>query len=195
MPADEPSTSTTLLNSIKQGNETGWLEFCSLYGPLVYSWARRAGLQNADAADVAQEVFLSVKSGIEAYRRDRPGDKLRAWLWTITRNCVRKYCNSQQSAGQATGGTDAQLFMESLTDILDSEEMPDEQATNTRLAKRALEMIRVEFNERTWQAFWRMCVAGHSAAEIGKDLDLSQAAVRQAKYRVLHRLREVLEEM
>ena len=195
MSTAEPSTSTSLLILLKAGNDSAWAKFCSLYGPLVYGWARKAGLQDSDSADVAQDVFLSVANGMDTFRRDRSGDTLRGWLWIIARNCIRKHCNSKRLSAQAEGGTDARLQLEQVPEILESGIMPNETTTPIRLAKLALELIRSEFNERTWQAFWRMSVAGHSAAEIGFDLDLSDSAVRQAKYRVLCRLREVLDDI
>jgi len=195
MPLAEPSTATSLLNLVREKDPQAWAKFANLYGPLVYSWARRAGLQDADAADVAQDVFRSVARSIDTFRRDRPGDKFRSWLWTITRNGVRRHCNRQQVSLAGAGGTDAWRELEQVPEILDSDEFVHEPAADVRLTRRALELIRAEFNERTWQSFWRMTVLQHSAAEIGRDLGLSEAAIRQGKYRVLCRLREMLEGM
>ena len=59
-----------------------------------------------------------------------------------------------------------------------------------RLFVWACEQVRHQVTDRTWQAFWRLAVENHATAEISADLGLSQGAVRQAKYRVLCRLRE-----
>jgi RNA polymerase sigma-70 factor (ECF subfamily) len=53
-------------------------------------------------------------------------------------------------------------------------------------------LIRGEFEEHTWQAFWLSAVEERSAAEIGSQLHMTAAAVRNAKYKVLHRLRDEL---
>ena len=55
-----------------------------------------------------------------------------------------------------------------------------------------MQLVRGDFEEKTWQAFWRLAVEGHSAAEIAEDLQMTDAAVRQSKYRVLCRLRDEL---
>ena len=47
-----------------------------------------------------------------------------------------------------------------------------------------------EYQERTWTAFWRLTVDGHSAADIARDLGMSANSVRQAKFRVMKRLRD-----
>lgn len=63
------------------------------------------------------------------------------------------------------------------------------------IMQRAMKMVRVEFEESTWQAFWRSAIEEHKTADIAADMDVSTAAVRQAKYRVLRRLRQVLADL
>ncbi len=65
----------------------------------------------------------------------------------------------------------------------------------TSLLHRALEIIRPDFEDRTWQAFWRATVEGHTAADIAQDFGMTPRAVRQAKYRVLQRLRTELDDL
>jgi RNA polymerase sigma-70 factor (ECF subfamily) len=60
------------------------------------------------------------------------------------------------------------------------------------LFHRALELIRTEFKEQTWRAFWRAAVDGQQAAAVAVELRISPGAVRVAKSRVLRRLREAL---
>ena len=68
----------------------------------------------------------------------------------------------------------------------------EEGAAFGELLTRALKSIRGEFQERTWQAFWRTVVEGRSAAEAGAGLEMQPGAVRVAKSRVLWRLRREL---
>src|SRR5215831_19516115 len=59
--AEPPLTRVTLLARIKDGRDTdAWREFVQLYGPVVYRFARNRGLQDADAADLMQDVLRSV---------------------------------------------------------------------------------------------------------------------------------------
>src|SRR5262245_4007027 len=80
------STASTLLRKVRGQTPGAWERLFDLYSPLVYHWARQAGLQEADAADVVQEVFRSVVLHLPGFRRERPGDSFRGWLWTITQN-------------------------------------------------------------------------------------------------------------
>jgi DNA-directed RNA polymerase specialized sigma24 family protein len=61
------------------------------------------------------------------------------------------------------------------------------------VAHRALELVRAEFEERTFQAFLRVTVGGQRPAEVADDLGISVGAVCTAKWRVLRRLREEVE--
>jgi RNA polymerase sigma-70 factor (ECF subfamily) len=57
------------------------------------------------------------------------------------------------------------------------------------LLRRALEQIRAGFEERTWQAFWRVVVEDQKAVDVAADLQMTVNAVYVAKSRVLGRLR------
>ena len=106
---DAGSISTSLLGRVKAGEGEAWRRLVELYAPLLYEWCRRRGLQAEDAADVAQEVFAAVARNIESFRRDRPGDSFRGWLWTITRSKIRDHFRRFKGQPEAQGGTDAQL--------------------------------------------------------------------------------------
>jgi RNA polymerase sigma-70 factor (ECF subfamily) len=188
------ATSLTLLVRV-QANEPGaWQRLIDLYAPLVYHWCRRGGLTGEDAADVFQEVFRSVAAHIAGFRRDRPGDTFRGWLRTITRNKVRDHCRRQAGQPRAAGGTDAQLHLQNVPDPAEAE---DEEETGlvVRQLHRTLAEIRGEFEERTWQAFWQVQMEGRDTAAVGAELGMTPAAVRKAKFRVLRRLREELDDM
>ncbi len=81
----EPSTADSLLFAARQGQPEAWGRFVHLYGPLVYRWVRRSGFQSSDAADVTQDVLMSVSKDLATFDPSRPDAKFRGWLWTITR--------------------------------------------------------------------------------------------------------------
>lgn len=164
-----------------------------LYTPLVYRWARQGGLQSADAVDVVQEVFRTVAEKIDDFQPDLPGATFRGWLWTISRNEVRLHYRKQQRRAQATGGSEANNRLQQYPDLLERQDEPADFDSRKSLVHRALQLVRQDFNDQTWQAFSRTTFDGSSASDVAADLGMTPAAVRQAKYRVLCRLREVLE--
>lgn len=189
------ATSPSLLVRVVGRDPEAWTRLSRLYGPLVYQWARRCGLAEADAADVVQEVFAVLSLRIGDFRRRGPGDTFRGWLWTIARNKVRDLARRSRDRAAADGGTAAYQRLQQLPDDAPEPWSSDDErsAAEQGVAARALELIRTEFEPTTWQAFWIATVEGRTAAEIAARLGLTKHAVHQAKYRVLRRLREELD--
>jgi RNA polymerase sigma-70 factor (ECF subfamily) len=186
------STSPSLLEQVQAQDAEAWQRLADLYGPLVYYWCRRFGLKPADASDVFQDVFSAVLTAIGGFRR-RDGGAFRGWLWTITRNKIRDHYRKLGAQGEAVGGTDACRRLGQVPDEEPdaSDEGPDRDEING-LLHRGLQLVRAEFEQRTWEAFWRVTVEGQSTSEVADDLGVSANAVRQAKSRVLRRLRAEL---
>jgi RNA polymerase sigma-70 factor (ECF subfamily) len=176
-----------LLVRVKACDPAAWDRLVGLYSPLVYRWCRQASLQAADAADVGQEVFGAVARKITDFRRDRPGATFRGWLRTITRNKILDHRRRQCRSATATGGTEAQLLLQQLP-AGDSE--ADEAAEASLVYHQALALLHQEFEERTWQAFWRVAVSGQAPPDVAAELGMTVNAVYLAKSRVLRRLRE-----
>src|SRR5690242_5077371 len=102
------STSSGMLTRVRRHDPHAWRPFAAAYGPLVYSWCRRAGLGEADAGDLTQEVFAKVFTAIADFRHDRAGDSLRGWLRVICRNKILDHLRRREKGVEAVGGTDAQ---------------------------------------------------------------------------------------
>jgi RNA polymerase sigma-70 factor (ECF subfamily) len=185
-PADR-STSLTLLQRIRERDQEAWRRLLHLYAPLVASWCASKGIRDQDADDVQQEVFRAVATSLDNFRRDRPGDTFRGWLRGITRNKLTDHFRSRQTRPEARGGTDAHQLLQQ---VPEAELHEDSDQELSGLYRRALELVRCEFEDRTWTAFWRAAVECQDVTDIAADLGVTPAAVRKAKSRVLHRLRQ-----
>jgi RNA polymerase sigma-70 factor (ECF subfamily) len=189
-----PSTATSrsLLERVRADDASAWDRLVELYAPLVYQWCRRWDLQEQDVADIFQEVFQSVAAHIGSFRKEKPADTFRGWLRTITRNKVLDHFRRLGREPAGVGGTDAQLQLAQLPAPEEESSSKQETDAERSLFRRGLELIRGDFEERTWLAFWRTAVEGRPAREVGDELGMSPGAVRVAKSRVLQRLREEL---
>jgi RNA polymerase sigma-70 factor (ECF subfamily) len=58
-----------------------------------------------------------------------------------------------------------------------------------------VEQVRGEFEERTWHMSWRTAIEGRTTSALAEELQVTSAAVRQAKSRVLRRLKEEMGEL
>lgn len=178
-----------LIERARNREPLAWERLVQLYGTLVYSWCRQSGVSPTDAADIFQEVFRAVHVHITEFRRDEPGHAFRGWLWTITRNKIRDHLRRTSGRPQAVGGSEAMLQLLGYADATSSDAA--DVASGTSLLC-GMEIVQAEFEDRTWQAFWRTTVDGIPTARVADELDMSVNAVRLAKSRVIRRLREQL---
>jgi RNA polymerase sigma-70 factor, ECF subfamily len=190
------ATSTSLLQGLKAQQSEAWVCFVRLYGPLLYTWCRKRGLSAEDARDIVQEVCRAVHRHIGDFHHATPGS-FRAWLWTITRNRIVDLRKKRHTP--AVGGSDHQQAMQQFPfqpdASADEEAEPTDENDRLALVHRALDLIRAEFEPRTWQAFWRSAVEEHDTRHIADDLKITPATVRQAKSRILRRLRTILADL
>ncbi|MFK7770166.1 MAG: RNA polymerase sigma factor [Mariniblastus sp.] len=187
---------TSLIVRLKDNDTGAWNEMVELYAPLIFHWCVQRGLQSSDAADIMQEVFSKAASAVHQFQSNLNGS-LRGWLWVITQNKIRDFWRKQNHQVNSVGGTEANLRFSQLIDS--HNQTQDDELTgeleNTRFLYRALEQIKVDFQPNTWKAFWRTTVDGVETSAVAKELGLSQNSIRQAKSRVLRRLREQLGEV
>lgn len=193
---DKQGTSLTLLERLRAAHVDAWDTVVRLYGPLVAHWCTRGGVRGADVEDVSQEVFRVAAGRMQDFHRDRPGDSFRGWLHGITRNMVLQHFRRDRRQPKAPGGTEALLRLQDLEDAVTANAADEDTVDELDgLRRRALELVRSEFEERTWQMFWLTVIDGRSPSDIAAERGVSPAAVRMAKSRVLHRLKEEFGEL
>jgi RNA polymerase sigma-70 factor (ECF subfamily) len=181
------TTPASLLERLHRPDErAAWERFVDLYTPLIYYWARRAGLQPSDAADLVQDVFTVLVKKLPEFTYDRQ-KSFRGWLRTVTLN---KWCENHRRRGARLPTADDSA-LEALANGGDPEAL-SEAEYRQHLATRALRLMQAEFPATTWKACWEVVVGGRPAAEVAAELDISTAAVYTAKSRVLRRLRQEL---
>lgn len=197
----DDDTSRSLLIRARSNDQEAWRRLVDLYSPLVAHWCQQWGVSTADMPDLVQEVFSAVAPGLATFRHERPGGTFRGWLRAIAQNKVRDHF--RRGCCGAEGGTEALIRLQEvpvegdLPDATDGDggADTDSPAEVAALYRRALEQVRCQFEERTWLAFWKVAVEDRSPAEVADELGLTQNGVRQAKSRVLRRLKEELGEL
>jgi RNA polymerase sigma-70 factor (ECF subfamily) len=188
-----PTTHPSLLVRLRGGGDhDAWTQFVQLYAPLVYGFARRRGLQDADAADLTQEVMRAVHASVHRLEYDPARGSFRGWLFTIAYRKLHDFRTRQQGQVCGSGDTAVQDLL-AAQPAAEEEEHWNEQYER-RLFTCAAEQVRPCFAENTWQAFWRTAVAGESGQQVAEALGMSVAAVYLAKSRVMARLREQIQQ-
>jgi RNA polymerase sigma factor (sigma-70 family) len=191
--AEIPATRASLLVRMRDPrDEAAWREFVALYGPLVYGYARKQGLQDADAADLGQEVLRVVAGAVGRLEYDPRRGAFRNWLFTILR---RKLLNWRAASENRIRGS-GDPAMEQLLEQCPAPAAPEaewEAEWQQRLVSWACEQVRRDVTDATWQAFWRTAIASQPAKRVAADLGLTVVAVYSARSRVLARLRELVQ--
>ena len=184
--------SSSLLVGVRSFRADAWRRLVHIYGPLVYHWCIKAGLTRADAEDLGQEVFRAVAARIDSFERKKPSDTFGGWLRTITRHKVADHWRRKSRQPNTVGSPDLLKSLEdgSGLEMFDAPEEQQREEVRGIVYQRALELIRDEFRESSWKAFWGTAVEGRATADVAADLNMTQMAVRKAKSRVLRRLRE-----
>jgi len=195
--AEPPLTRVSLLNRLKDGGDhQAWTAFVRLYGPVIYGFARKRGLQDADAADLMQEVMRSVARNVEKMDYDPKRGTFRGWLYTVTRNKIYNFLSAQRNRTRAVGDSANHERLEALPDRSGSEAEADwDREYQQRMSARAMERVKDEFQANTWRAFVGTAVEGRPAGEVGPELGMTPGAVYVAKSRVLARLRDEVQRL
>ena len=174
---------------VRQENDAdAWAEFVDLYGPLIYRYGRRRGLQDADAADLSQDVLREVARSIGRFQYDPSLGRFRNWLFVVAQR--RLFSQFQRTQRQTAGSGDTSVLA-TLHEVPSSD---DEQAAwedeyRRHLFTWACEQVRCEFEEHTWSAFWQTAVEEQKPQDVADALGMKVGSVYVAKNRVLARLR------
>ena len=161
----------------------------ALYAPVVYSFLRKRGIQDADAADVTQEVMSDVARAVDRFDYDPARGSFRNWLLTIVQNRLSNYLR-RGDVVRGQGGSDARQLLANAPAVPDGDADDWENSCERQLLRLAARQIRDDFQEATWKAFWKAAVEGRKPKDVAKELELSVAAVYMAKRRVTTRLKE-----
>ena len=185
------ATSPSLLARVRDsGDASAWEQFTALYTPLVYRYCLRHRLQDADAADVAQEVMRAVARSVGRFTYDRRSGRFRGWLLTVTRNKLNDFFNRRNRQEQGSGRTSVHEMLAKQPDPQDADDWDGQ--CRQRVLEWAASLAKAEFADLTWRAFLLTAMEGRSAKEVSEVTGLSVGAVYIAKCRVIARLRALV---
>jgi RNA polymerase sigma-70 factor (ECF subfamily) len=186
------STASSLIGNLQEASPERWQSFVLVYSPLLRFWIRQDKVKPDSVDDVLQETLKSVFHGIRQFRWNAGSGTFRGWLRTIVkRRSVDHFRNQPRD----------QLVQQGILEKVEIPEQKDPGETEAEekalldLKARALELVRQSTAEKTWQMFWMSAVEGLPSPDIARKFQVTTAAVRVAKARVLNRLRELMPDM
>jgi RNA polymerase sigma factor (sigma-70 family) len=190
--AEIPSTRASLLVRLRNPSDgAAWRQFVDLYAPLVYSYVRKQGLQDADAADLCQDVLAAVAGAVGRLEYDPARGAFRNWLFTVVRHKLSNWRTAKSNRWRGSGDS---ATHELLDQCPEAHETGDawEAEWEQRVFAWACEQVRHDVTEATWQAFWRTAVDAQPGKRVAAELGMTVAAVYLARSRVLSRLKDLV---
>jgi RNA polymerase sigma-70 factor (ECF subfamily) len=190
-----PTRSSLLARVRDLRDQTAWSEFAALYTPLIERYLRNHRLQDADAADVAQETLRKIMAGISRLEYNRNRGKFRSWLLTVTRNALIDHVKRAKKLPAGSGDTAVHALLDAVPAASAEDEAQWDEAFQQRLLQWAMEQVSAAFEPRTWQAFYETAIRHRSPEDVAAELSMTVGAVYVAKSRVTARLRRVVAEL
>ncbi|MHC5115066.1 MAG: RNA polymerase sigma factor [Planctomycetota bacterium] len=190
---DATRTTTMLLEGLFDTDDRlAWGEFDARYRPILLAFARRLGLGETDAFDVAQETLLQFVKEYRAGRYDRERGRLRSWLIGIARYRIAslRRTGARRPAAPAGSAILALPDEAELTNVWESER-------RMVVLQEALNELRskTKLSEQTLKAFEMLVIRQMPVSAIAEELEISAHDVYLAKSRVAARLREIVERL
>lgn len=180
------STSTSLLVRLRQSDDReAWDRFVTLYGPLIFRWARRTGLRDDDATDLVQDVMAVLVKKLPQFQYDKT-KSFRAWLKTVTMNRWRDL-QRRRSVPMAPA-TDSEIAR--IPDPLANDFW--EREFRQQVVARALVLMQQDFESATWEACKRYVFSEESPDDLAAEYGISVWTIYSAKSRLVKKLRDEL---
>lgn len=185
-------TNDSLLVRVRDPQDReAWEEIVAIYRPMICRVAKRRGLQDADAQNVAQVVLQKVATAVQGWER-KPAGGFRRWLATVARNAAIDWLRKVQ-LDAPQGGSTAQLQVRVIAESTSDLESEIRREVEREAFRWAARRIRGEFAETTWLAFWQTMVEGNSSTEVAEALGKSVGAIYTSRSRVMRRLKVEVE--
>lgn len=185
----KPTSLSLIDRIIEVGDSESWERLTAVYEPLLRQWLKKYGVQNADADDLIQEVLAVLTKELPQFQHSRRLGAFRSWLRRILVNRLRNHWRSRKYQPKARGSTS---LLEQL-DCLESDDTDASQLWNVEHDRKVLsqlvEIIRPQFQPKTWEAFRQQMFDGRRADAVAADLNMSIGSVYVARSRVLAALR------
>jgi len=187
-----PDTRDSLLLRVRNPTDVeAWDAFVAIYRPAIYRLARRRGLQDADAEDLAQRVLMSVSEAIRTWEKDERRGTFRAWLLRVARNAIINAL-TRSPPDAAAGGTSVLEQLETQVAGDNTIDTLIEDEHRRAVFRWAASEVRAEFHEATWMAFQLTAIDGFSGDDAAAEIGKSTGSVYASRSRVMRRLKAMV---
>ncbi len=184
------ATNTDLLERLlDSADQEIWREFDERYRQVVVAFARRLGLQEADAADAAQDALIQFAKQYRAGKYDRDRARLRSWLLGIAKRCAIAQQRKQrrQKGWRGESAFDQRPPDATINDVWEEE-------WRNAILRQSMHELRAEakIHSATIHAFELYAYENLPVKEVAEAVGMTVNQVYVAKSRVIKRLQEIM---
>lgn len=192
-PHSELRTRGSLLQRLHDtpDNAEAWAEFVRIYGDVVIRWCRGCGLQDSDAADVAQDVLVRFWKQAVKFSYD-PSQRFRGYLRQIVNSALADW--SARRGDKPSANAESLAALESLP-ARDDLIARIEKAYDTELLDLAMQEVKARVKPHTWQAFQLLAIDRLPGAEVAERLAIDASLAYVARRNVQKMIREAIERL
>ena len=184
-----PATRASLLLKVQAGDDpNAWDEFVAVYRPIVYRLARRRGLQDADAEDLAQQVLISIARSIEGWQKRDESIRFRHWLRRVAKNAIL-HILTRGPKERAAGSTSVQEFLNQQGDDDSGLARELELEYRREIFFRAAALVKSEIATDSWKVFELAVIEVISIDQVAATLGYCVGAVYGVRSRVIMGIR------
>ena len=185
-------TQPALLERLRRGDDhLAWDEFFERYWRVLYGAARGRGCSEHTAEEVIQDVMLAVFEKRDVFHYDPSRGRFRDWLAALVRNKLAEHRRRPAQRVRGAGGDEAPA---AVTEAESEETLPEaawQAAFEEGLLVVLLDLVRREFNPRTFQAFELLALRGMSGADAARLTGQTRNAAYLARRKVQQRLEQL----
>jgi RNA polymerase sigma factor (sigma-70 family) len=184
-------TRVSIIVGVCQRDPERWREFDAIYRPMLFAFLRKQRLNESDANDVVQDIFVKLLDKIQTY--DREKFRFRSWLFAVAQHALVDKARRRASYNKAIDGWVADMLRSTASD---STKLAEEWVKHHRakILAHALETVRAHTSAKVWACFEQRLLRARPASEIARELGIEPGAVHVNAHRVLKRVREVCQE-
>ncbi len=190
-PMSRSATRVSVIVGVCRNDPDRWREFDAIYRPILRAYLRKRGLNDTDAGDAVQEIFVKLLAKIQTY--DRGHSSFRSWLFTVAQNTLIDQARRKASYQKALDGWAIQAIEASPSE---NARMKEEwkKIHQEKILEHALVVARSRHSSKVWASFDQRILRNRPAAKIAAELKLEPNTVYVNASRVLKQVRAICRE-
>jgi len=176
-----------LVKLCRNGDQSAWDQLVNRYQRLIYAIPRRAGLSDEQAADVFQEVFLTLLQKIDEIEQP---DRIRSWIVTTAK--FKTWAVVRSGKGLYSPETEEEMEAE-MADLRDTSPLADDMLIELE-EQHLIRAAMLELEERCQKILSMIYLRDPAAsyAEVAAAIDVGETSISPLRSRCLKKLEKLL---